>query len=169
MQRRSVDNIVLVGMPGCGKTSIGQLLAEKTNKRFIDTDIEVAEAAGRNIPEIFDLEGEAGFRKRETEAIKKFGKERGQVIATGGGCVTIEENYLHLCQNGSIIFIERNLNKLSREGRPLSQGNLGAMYEKRLPLYRRFADYTVQNEGDVHDAVKNIMETLYRDTDVIDD
>jgi len=160
MLRRRMENIVLVGMPGSGKTTIGQSLAEKMNRRLIDTDTEITKAAGRSIPEIFSLEGEDGFRKRETEVIKKFGKESGLVITTGGGCVTREENYAPLRQNGSIIFIERSLEKLAREGRPLSQGNLDTMYEKRLPLYRRFADRVTQNESSIPNAVEAIMRAL---------
>ena len=158
MLRRRTENIILIGMPGSGKTAVGQALAEKLNKRLIDTDIEIAESAGCSIPEIFEREGEAGFRQRETEVIKKYAKEPGLVISTGGGCVTREENYFHLRQNGNIIFIERSLKKLCRKDRPLSAGNLETMYEKRLPLYRRFADYTIQNEGDISDTVESILQ-----------
>ena len=160
MLRRRMENIVLVGMPGCGKSTLGHLLAKSLAKRLVDIDTAIEENAGISIPEIFEQEGEAGFRQRETEAIKKFGKEAGLILATGGGCVTREENYHPLRQNGNIVFIERNLNKLARGGRPLSQGNLEAMYEKRLPLYRRFADCTVQNEGEPQTAAKKIMEAL---------
>ncbi|MCL2380570.1 MAG: AAA family ATPase [Treponema sp.] len=160
MLRRRMENIVLVGMPGCGKTTIGRLLAEKMNRPLIDTDAEIAQTAGRSIPEIFDREGETGFRERETAAIKKFGKESGLVLATGGGCVTREENYRHLRQNGNIIFVERSPAKLGREGRPLSQGDLQAMYAERLPLYRHFAGFTVQNEGALATVAERVMEAL---------
>ena len=160
MLRRRMENIVLVGMPGCGKTALGRLLAEKLDKRLVDADAEIEAAAALSIPEIFEREGEAGFRKRETETLEKFGKESGIVLATGGGCVTREENYRHLRQNGSFVFIERNLNDLARNGRPLSQGNLEAMYEKRLPLYRRFADCAVKNEEDAGGVAQKIMEAL---------
>ena len=160
MLRRRMENIILVGMPGCGKTTIGHLLAAKMDKRFVDTDAEIESAAGCSIPEIFDREGEEGFRVRETEMMKKYGKESSLVLATGGGCVTREENYSHLHQNGSIVFIERNIKELSRNGRPLSQGNLDAMYEKRLPLYHRFADCAVRNDGEAGTVVKKIMEAL---------
>jgi shikimate dehydrogenase len=92
--------------------------------------------------------------------MKKFGKESGLVIATGGGCVTREENYRHLRQNGNIVFIERSLTSLARKDRPLSQGNLEDMYDKRLPLYRRFAGCVVQNEGNVSGVVKSITELI---------
>jgi len=159
--RRRMENIVLVGMPGCGKSTIARALAEKLGKRFVDADTEIAETSGCSIPEIFRREGEEGFRRRETETLERFGKESGLVLATGGGCVTREENYRHLRRNGSVIFIERNLNELAREGRPLSQGDLDAMYEKRLPLYRRFADRVVRNEeGQICGAVEKITEAL---------
>ena len=158
--RRRMENIVLVGMPGCGKTTIGQMLAEKMDKRFVDTDAVIEQTAGCSIPEIFSREGEEGFRKRETEALKITGKESGLVIATGGGGVTREENYAHLHQNGSIIFMERSLDKLARKDRPLSQGSLEEMYENRQSLYRRFADRVVRNDGEVSATVEIIMEAL---------
>ena len=155
---RRMENIVLIGMPGSGKTTLGQLLAKKLNKPLIDTDAEIEKMSGFSIPEIFEQEGEAGFRERETEVLKKFGRESGLVLATGGGCVTREENYRHLRQNGIIIFIERNINDLERKGRPLSQGDLYTMYEKRLPLYRCFADHAVRNEGEVFDVAEKLCE-----------
>ena len=162
MLRRRMENIVLVGMPGCGKSTIGHLLSEKLGKRFVDTDAEVAQAAGCSIPEIFAEEGESGFRLREAEVIKKFGRESGLILATGGGCVTREENYRHLRQNGSIVFIDRPLDELAREGRPLSQGDLEAMYAQRLPLYRRFAGCMVFNGGGIAalDAAQILIRIL---------
>jgi len=148
-------------MPGSGKSTYGQIIAEKLNRPFIDTDTEIIKAAGMSVPEIFATEGEAGFRKRETEIIAKFGKESGLVIATGGGCVTREENYPHLHQNGTIIFTERPTSELATEGRPLSQGDLTAMYEKRLPQYRRFANITIKvNEPPATIAEKIINEWI---------
>ena len=141
--RRKMENIILIGMPGCGKSTIGRMLAEKLGRTFIDADVALATSAGCDIQEIFKIEGEEGFRKRETEILRQYGKESGLIIATGGGCVTRAENYPLLHQNGTIIFVERDIALLAREGRPLSQGNLQTMYENRLPLYRRFADKTV--------------------------
>ncbi|MCL2388413.1 MAG: shikimate kinase [Defluviitaleaceae bacterium] len=158
--RRQMENIILIGMPGSGKTTHGKLLAEELNKPFIDTDDEIQKAANRTIPEIFAQEGEVGFRKLETEALAKIGKESGLVIATGGGCVTREENYPHLHQNGIIIFTERDTQNLAREGRPLSQGDLSALYEKRLPMYRRFADISINANGEPQPVVQKILEAL---------
>ena len=160
MLRHRMENIILIGMPGSGKTTHGSLLAKILNKSFIDTDAEIEKIAGCTIPEIFEKEGENAFREKETEVIRKFGKESGLVIATGGGCVTREENYRHLHQNGKIIFTERSLDKLSRENRPLSQGNLHDMYEKRLPLYRRFADIAVQCDGEPAHVAEKIIDEM---------
>ena len=164
MLRRKMENIILIGMPGCGKSVIGKLLAENTGKKFVDADSAIEEAAGVSIPEIFIREGESGFRKRESEVLETLGKQSGLVIATGGGCVTRRENYAHLHQNGTIIFIERDISKLERKGRPLSQGNLQEMYVERLPLYREFADITVQNNGQISTAAQKIKEAVYENT-----
>ena len=161
MLRQKMENLILIGMPGCGKSVIGRLLADKTNKTFIDADSVLEEDAGISIPEIFNREGEVGFRTRESEVLEKLGKQSGLVIATGGGCVTRPINYAHLHQNGTIIFLERDISKLEREGRPLSQGNLYEMHEKRLPLYREFVDITVQNNEQMEAVVNNIAEAVY--------
>ena len=155
-----MKNIVLVGMPGCGKTTIGRMLAVNLGRLFVDCDNALAEAAGISIPEIFEREGEQGFRLRETQALKEIGAQSGLVIATGGGCVTREENHAILKENGIIIFIERDLSLLAREGRPLSAGDLEAMYRHRLPLYRHFADLTIQNSESAEIAAQKALEAL---------
>jgi len=157
--RRRMENIILIGMPGSGKSTHGRIIAEKLNRTFIDTDAEIEKSAGRTIPEIFADEGEAGFRARETAVLAEFGKQSSLVIATGGGCVTRPENFFHLRQNGVVVFTERAISELATEGRPLSQGDLHAMYEKRLPMYRRFADFSVtvdSNPGDVADKILKV-------------
>jgi shikimate dehydrogenase len=147
-------------MPGSGKSTIGEILRELTSRTLIDTDSEIEQEAKMSIPEIFEREGEAGFRNRETEILKKWGKESGLIIATGGGIVTKEGNFRCLNQNGMTFFLERQLTSLERRGRPLSIGNLEEMYKQRLPLYQRFADYTIQNELEPELTAKKVLEVF---------
>lgn len=146
--RRQMKNIVLIGMPGCGKSTIGKLIAEKTKKTFVDADTEIQHLAGKSIPEIFRTEGEDGFRTLETKILEKLGQESGLVIATGGGCVTRRENLPLLRQNGQVFWLKRDISALAREGRPLSlSGDLEQMYRDREPKYRGFAHWEVSNDG----------------------
>lgn len=156
--RRQMGNIVLIGMPGCGKSTVGKLLAEMTGKQFVDADIFIEETTQKTIPEIFAQSGEAGFRKLETSALEMLGMRSGLVIATGGGCVTREENYPLLHQNGTIIWLKRAIDKLPVDGRPLSKaGNLEAMYAIRKPLYDRFADISIENDSTPDKTAENIL------------
>ena len=156
------ENIILAGMPGCGKTVVGRALAKSLKRDFVDIDQVIAAKEGCTIPEIFQREGEAGFRNCETAVLKEIGRQSGKVIATGGGCVTREENYPHLHQNGVIVFLERPLENLATRGRPLSQGGkLEEMYEIRLPLYRRFADCTVESAGSIEETATQIKEAVH--------
>lgn len=159
--KQQIENIVLIGMPGCGKSTIGKLLAEKTGKRFVDVDAEITAQVKCPISDIFLNHGEAYFRQLETDVLSKLGKLSGLVIATGGGCVTQMRNYDHLHQNGSIIWLQRNIDILPTEGRPLSIGaDLHVMYCTRKPLYSSFADYTVSNDGTADNTAKNILKVL---------
>ena len=156
-----MQNIVLIGMPGCGKSTIGKLIAEKTGRTFIDADQALAETAGKSIPEIFKAHGEPGFRKLESEVLRQLGKRSGCVIATGGGCVTKAENYASLHQNGKIIWIQRQLTQLPTEGRPLSQQNdINTMYQTRRPLYEAFSDVTVSNDDLPEIVADRILKLL---------
>ena len=119
--RDKMENIALVGMAGCGKSSIGRLLAKETNKEFVDSDAQIERLAGKTIPEIFAQDGEEEFRRLETQVLSELGKRSGLVIATGGGCVTRERNYPLLHQNSRIIWLQRCPARLPTEGRPLSQ------------------------------------------------
>ena len=159
--RLQMENIILIGMPGSGKSTIGRHLAAKLSKEFVDADAQIVSAAGMTIPEIFSRSGEAGFRQIESKVLSDLGKYSGIIIATGGGCVTRECNYAHLHQNGTIFCLDRQLSKLPTDGRPLSQkGKLGEMYRIRHPLYQRFADYTVDNNDTPDNCVRQILRYL---------
>ena len=159
-------NIILVGMPGCGKSTVASIIAEATGRELIDTDTLIVNSEGRSIPDIFAKGGEDYFRACEHRAALSAGKMSGKVIATGGGIVTRAENLDALRQNGKIFFIERDISLLSRDGRPLSQGaDLNSMYEKRLPLYKQFADFTVGNNGAVSACADEIISIFNKESD----
>ena len=148
--QKKMQNIILIGMPGCGKTTLAKRLAERLNRPLYEAD-----------EEIVAREGEDGFRKRETEVLRELGKLSGAVISTGGGCVTREENYPLLHQNGMMIWLKRDLAVLPKDGRPISlQSDLTELYAKREPLYRRFADAIVENDGGVDETLERILEVV---------
>ena len=156
-----MKNVILIGMPGCGKTTIGKLLAKELNREFVDADAEIIAEAGMSVSEIFEKKREYGFREIETKVLERLGQRSGLVIATGGGCVTKEENYPLLHQNGTICWIKRDTNSLSTNGRPLSQsGKLEEMYRIRKPMYEQFADFEVTNDGTLEDVVAKIVKEL---------
>lgn len=159
--RRETENLVIIGMPGSGKTTVGRLLAQATGKIFVDVDEEIIRTAGMSISEIFAASGEAGFREIETSVLCKLGKGSGQVIATGGGCVTRPENYSLLHQNGRILRLRRDIGKLPKDGRPLSLTNdLSEMAAEREPLYAAFADLTVDNNDTLEHTLETILEAI---------
>lgn len=159
--RQQMENILLVGMPGCGKSTVGRALAKQLGKRFVDADDVIVEKAGMPIPEIFARDGEPGFRAVETAVLAELGKQSGQVLATGGGCVTQTRNYPLLHQNGTIFWLQRDIAKLPTDGRPLSQSNkLADMYAVRKPMYESFADHAIDNDSDLAHTIARIMEVL---------
>lgn len=153
--RSHMGNIILIGMPGCGKSTIGKILATLTNKTLVDSDAEIVRREGKPIPDIFREHGEEYFRQAETEVLRQLGKMSGTVIATGGGCVTRRENYSLLHQNGTIFWIKRDLKLLPAQNRPLSERDgAEALYESRKEQYVAYADYTVDNDNPRRTAEK---------------
>ena len=153
-------NIVLVGMPSCGKSTVGRALAAKLGREFVDVDEEIVKEHG-GIPDIFAKEGEDAFRLYESEKVAEITKRHRLVIATGGGAVERERNRLNLRQNGVVVYIRRDLKSLTDEGRPLSQkGGIETLYKRRAPLYEGIADLVVDNDATVIDAVEKIAEEV---------
>ena len=145
---RMTKNIVLIGMPGCGKSSIGAALAKRMGRQFVDTDEEVVKAAGKPITAIFVEDGEEAFREMETEALRTWCKRSSLVIATGGGIVTKKENRNIIRQNGIVVFLDRDITELQITGRPLSEKEgVVALATNRLPLYSKWSDYSVPVHG----------------------
>ena len=158
---RRTENIVLVGMPGCGKSTVAALLSRELGRETAEADEEIAREAGMSIPEIFSRCGEERFRELETAVLKRLGKLSGRIISTGGGCVTREENYPALHQNGVIVWLQRPVDELPREGRPLSlSSDMGELYKTRAPLYGRFADICVSCAGMPEQAAAEIISRL---------
>ncbi len=155
--RAESENIVLIGMPGCGKSTVGVRLAEELGRKFVDTDAEIEQCAHCAVAALLPQIGEAAFRRMETEVLRRFGKESGLVIATGGGCVTRAENADLLRQNGRVIFLQRDLRALATDGRPLSV-DVRALYDARLPLYEAFCDRRVSNDGSIEQTLAQILE-----------
>ena len=159
----NLQNIVLVGMPGSGKTSVGGAVCAALGRELVDTDARIAQSAGCSIPDIFAQSDEAHFRQLESEAVKECAKMTGKVIATGGGVVLSAENTRRLAQNGRVYYLMRALCNLDISGRPLSKDleTLAQMQKIRQPYYESCADAVVDNSGTVDAACKNIVEDFY--------
>ena len=159
---RETKNIILIGMPGAGKSTIGEILALKTGKEFIDTDTvfeeEFSKSAGAYILE----KGESAFRKAETDILKRVAVESGKVIATGGGIVTVEENLRYLSANSKVVWLKRDLDKLERKNRPLSKTktDLENLYKTRKPLYQKASNFSVLVNGNAEKTADEILEIL---------
>ena len=154
-----MENIVLIGMPGVGKTTIAEALARKTSRKCAECDLILEKKANKKIPQIFAEEGESYFRQLEQEILAEVSRESGLIISTGGGCVTRPENYDLLHQNSRIFWVKRDLSLLDYEGRPMLQ-RAGAeqLFREREPLYRQFADYVLEYTGTPEQAAEEILK-----------
>lgn len=161
--RSGALNVILTGMPGSGKSTIGRGLAVRMGRDFVDCDAEIAARAGKSIPKIFAEDGEAAFRELEARVVADVCREKSRVIATGGGAIMRPENVRSMRQNGKILLLQRNLDLLSLEGRPLSSSKeaLTAMWEKRAPIYTACADSVIFNESTPKEAIKKAEEVFY--------
>lgn len=155
-------NIVLIGMPGCGKSTLGKRLAAHFGREFLDTDEIITQKTGRTPAQIITEDGEAAFRAIETGVIAELGSYTGKVISTGGGIVTREENYAPLAQNGILYFIHRDPALLPTEGRPLSSDSdaIFRLYEQRLPLYHKFSDFEISALDTIDGTYALLLDTV---------
>lgn len=163
--RRQLANVSLIGMPGCGKSTIGSALAKQLGKTFVDLDEEIERRTGNNIPDIFAREGEEAFRRYEAETLADVAKHTGQIIACGGGVIKNPANVRALRQNGSVLWVQRPLGKLATGGRPLSQGGaaLKQLQAERTPLYQAAADAVLDNSSTLAAAVQGAVQLLESD------
>ena len=159
---RDMQNIVLIGMPGSGKTTVGAALSRLSGRTCVDLDEQIVREAGTSIPAIFAERGEAAFRALEREMAQRWGGRSSNILVTGGGIVKDERNYYALKQNGRVYQIERDVMLLEREGRPLSaNADLSAMLRERAPLYERFRDAAVTNADSAEQAAARIWEDYH--------
>ena len=163
--QRELSNVSLIGMPGCGKSTVGAALAKRLNKTFVDLDEEIERRTGNNIPDIFAHEGEEAFRRYEADILADVAKHTGQVIACGGGVIKTHANVHALRQNGCVLWVQRPLGKLATGGRPLSQGGaaLKQLQAERTPLYQAAAHAVLDNSGALADTVEAAVRLFETD------
>ncbi|MCI1944855.1 shikimate kinase [Clostridium luticellarii] len=162
--KKPLKNIVLIGMPGSGKTTVGRILSSKLNKKFVDIDEYIEKQQGCSIPEIFK-NGEEYFRSLELRAVEQISIIEDVVISTGGGVIKYEKNMLNLKQKGIIIFIDRPLNDIIQDldtgGRPLLKNNIGEIkkiFKHRYSIYRYYCDFFVKNTGTLEKVLEDIIK-----------
>lgn len=160
-----MENVVLIGMPGSGKTTVGGILADRLGKELLDSDAETVRRSGKEIAELFSLYGEAGFRELEGESISEISSECGRIIATGGGAVLRSENVRALRRNGRICFLDRPLSQLvPTPDRPLAltREAVEERYRERYEIYREAADLTIPTEKSAEDTAEAVLSALGR-------
>ena len=158
--RREKENIILIGMPGVGKTTVGKALGEEMGRTCVDVDHELEKEIG-DISTYITEQGEPAFREKEAEVIAKFGTQTGLIISTGGGCVTVPKNFAHLRQNGRIYQLTQPVENLSTSGRVLSSGGIERLREleaTRTPMYESFAQCIVEHNRNAPETVSTILE-----------
>ena len=156
-----MNNIILIGMPGCGKTTLARATGETLGLAWYDCDALIEEKAGMSIANVFATWGESAFRTMETAALIALCKHENSVIATGGGCVTRAENRDILCESGKVLWLLRDLEKLPTEGRPISaKKDIRTLYAEREALYAHFADARIDNNGTIEETVEQIKNTI---------
>ena len=159
---RTKSNIVLIGMPGSGKSTISRLLADRLSLEVVDTDEEITKLY-TDIPTIISDKGESAFRDIETDIVREIAKKNGVIISTGGGAILREQNVDALRQNGVLVLILRDISSLSKEGRPLSREvGVDKLWQMRRDIYFSVADYIVDNNGDIEDTLA-LMEEIHED------
>ena len=163
--QRDRTNLVLVGMPGCGKTTVGMELARIAKRPFVDLDDEIVRLAGKSIPEIFRRHGEPAFRALERKVLAEACEKSGQIIATGGGAILRKDNRTVMRRTGRVYFIRRDLDQLAVIGRPLSvKGTMKEMYHFRLPLYTEVSDIAVDNNTAPAETAQKIWGDFYKNS-----
>ena len=160
--KRDLSNVAIIGMPGCGKSTIGRALAKTLGKAYVDLDEVIEKNTGMPIPDIFAREGEASFRKYESQAVAEISKQTRQVISCGGGVIKTPGNARALRQNGPVLWVQRPVERLATGGRPLSTGldALRKMEAERMPLYRAASDAAVDNTGRLENTVETAVQAF---------
>lgn len=162
-----MKNIVLIGLSGCGKSTVGALAAKKLQMPFVDMDAYIEQQEGRTVSEIFAQNGEAYFRRLETEAAQKLSETENKVIATGGGAVLSPQNMSYLKETGIVLFLDRTpeeiLRKINLKVRPLLAQDKNRLFElerSRRPLYEKYADITLRAVGNVPQTVSTLLDAV---------
>ena len=163
--RHELANVSIIGMPGCGKSTVGAALAKRLGKKFVDLDAEIERRTGYTIPDIFAQEGEAAFRRYEADVLADIAKGNSQVIACGGGVIKNPANTRALRQNGPVLWVRRPLEALATGGRPLSKGGaaLKQLEAERTPLYEAASTVVLENNGTLAEAVERAVELFKKD------